>query len=695
MRVQTPTVAINFDGAYNTEDSAGSNLFDVERVEVLYGPQSTMYGSNSPGGIVNIITASPKLDKYSASGSVEYAKYDLLNGNIALNAPVVSDKLAMRLTSNYSKHGSWVKSNSNETKSTNVRLKTLFQPNQDLSIGLTGSWGKAASGGMMGGSVTAFVDQDDVPGTPWDYVSEDTGGGGGPPPGPPGGGLPGGSPNSNDRITKGLSSEITWNTAFASISIVPSYSRSEASDTSLIEDVDVTIDGVDYNVDTYRNSENWTKQKNADVRLTSPADFIFKWILGGTYYSSRRENNDIWYEYPDYNQIGSSWQKTKGIYGNITYPFTDVFRGTAGYRYSWDEMYNVEGNPKPGTTGVTGMDYSAPDYKIGIEYDLAQNTMLFANYATSYRVQSKAEQHTINPATQYMWRPIPPEELKAYTIGSKSRFLGNRLQVNASAYYYDYRNREFPVAGEWGRIGRGASTVESEYCANADGVIGQGTDLCPDFDYDGVLDTTSAGMGAGEDPQGKQVGRYEAYGLDLSTNWMVTAADRLDVSLSYMHTKWKEAKIHMLWWWMWRDETGALVEGMDFSNMANTYSPTWAGNIGYEHNFLLGSLGTLTPHVDIQFKTEYSLNLYSDAQVAGDPDLGPDLVGWNRQEAYYLVDANINFAHASGKWTLNGYVKNAANYAVKTTLAGGGPTGGSRIGLNDPRTYGAVFTVKF
>ena len=704
MRVQTPTVAINYDGAYNTEDSAGQNLFDVERVEVLYGPQSTMYGSNSPGGIVNIITVAPKTDKYSASGSYEYGSFKLQNANIALNAPIMRDRLAMRLTGQRSKHGSWVKSNDNASTSTNVRLKTLYQPNEDLSLNLTGSWSKMSSGGMMGGSVEAFVDQDDVPGSPWDYVSEDTGGGGPapmamgfiepmqPPPGPPPGG---GGGIGADRVTKGLSSEISWNTAFASISIVPSYSRSEAHDTSQVDRVGMIE--LAEGEETPQYMENWTRQKNADVRLTSPADFAFKWIVGGTYYDSRRENNTEYYEYPDYNQSGYSWQKTKGIYGNITYPFTDTFRGTAGYRYSWDKMYNNEDRPKTGTTGITGMDYSAPDYKIGVEYDLATNTMLFANYATSYRVQSKAQQRTINPDAQKLWRPIPPEELKSYTIGSKSRFLENKLQVNASAYYYDYRNREFPVAGEWGRLGMDDSTIEADYCGrDRNGVVIPGAEgMCPDFDFDGVAgESESMPAGSGpEDPRGKQVGKFEAYGLDVSTNWLITSKDRLDLSLSYMHTKWKDASIHMLWWWIWTDDTGALVEGMDFSGMRNTYSPTWGGNIGYEHHFMLWTWGTLTPHVDIQFKSEYKLNLYSDAQIAAAN--GADMVGWNKQEPYYLVDANINFAHSSGKWTLNGYVKNATNYAVKTSLAGGGPTGGDKLGLNDPRTYGAVLSVRF
>jgi len=59
------TVARNVDGAFNNMENVGTNLFDVERVEVLFGPQSTMYGSNAPGGIVNVINRRSQTDRYS------------------------------------------------------------------------------------------------------------------------------------------------------------------------------------------------------------------------------------------------------------------------------------------------------------------------------------------------------------------------------------------------------------------------------------------------------------------------------------------------------------------------------------------------------------------------------------------------------------------------------------------------------
>jgi len=75
-QVSTPTVAVNMDGAYTNRSAAGDNLFDIERVEVLYGPQSTLYSTASPGGVVNVVTANPKLDNFEASATLEGGNYN-------------------------------------------------------------------------------------------------------------------------------------------------------------------------------------------------------------------------------------------------------------------------------------------------------------------------------------------------------------------------------------------------------------------------------------------------------------------------------------------------------------------------------------------------------------------------------------------------------------------------------------------
>ncbi len=439
MRVSTPTVAINIDGAYNSGSSAGMNMFDIERVEVLSGPQSTLYGSNSPGGIVNVVTAAPKTDRYSATASAEIGSYSLRNYQVSFNAPVYREMISMRLAAQKSKRGSWVNGGDTAQNHTTARLNTLFQPSDIFSTTLTVNWSKRASGGMMGGNVALFDYQDghyyddgSKVTNPW--TATESGGGMAPPPmsfsgagnlvatqgPPPDGGGGGGGAMGADQITKGISAEISWDTGIGTLSIVPSYSKSESEDTSEFE----TNDGYD----TTRTSINHTIQKNAEVRMASPVDSPFSWIVGGTYYKSDRENSTDDWIFDDNDSLQNTKQENKGLYANITYPFTDKFRGTAGYRRSWDEASNVEVPAKVGN-GITGQKYSNPDYKVGIEYDLADNSMLYASYATSYRVNGMA----ISQATEEGDRTVPPEELKAYTIGAKNRFLGNKLQVNASA----------------------------------------------------------------------------------------------------------------------------------------------------------------------------------------------------------------------------------------------------------------------
>jgi iron complex outermembrane recepter protein len=121
----TPTVAINTDGVYSNRKDTGSSLYDVERVEVLYGPQSTMYSSASPGGIVNVVTASPKLDRYEVSGSIESGSYSLLNLQGALNVPV-AEQVALRASVQSSKRDGYLTGGGDNENSKSARLRALY-----------------------------------------------------------------------------------------------------------------------------------------------------------------------------------------------------------------------------------------------------------------------------------------------------------------------------------------------------------------------------------------------------------------------------------------------------------------------------------------------------------------------------------------------------------------------------------------
>jgi iron complex outermembrane recepter protein len=644
VKTSTSMVGINIDGVQNNAGNAGENLFDVERVEVLYGPQSTLYGSNSPGGIVNIVTASPRTDKYSESFSANYGSFRSLSLQGAVNVPVIQDKVAMRLSVSRSKQNSWL-ADSTGSKNTAARLKVLLQPNDDLSITMTPSWSKSSNGGMMGGSVKPFDYQNgyywvkDNNGTwsndgkvtdPWTAATTVGGGPGG---------------DTNAQITKGLTSDINWKTFLGAFSFVPSYSRSTADGSG------TSMTGYAY------DSNDYTKQTGAELRVTNPEDFtLFTWIVGGTYNKSEQGRNMYFIDPSQDDQSNYAISKKKALYANITYPlwFYNKLALVLGYRQSWDKMNSLfTGAPWDPTAKDTKQgSFSKPDWKYGFNWDAEDNLMIYGSYASSYRgVNAQATSDQINK----------PETLKSYTLGAKSRVLDNKLQLNGSVYYYKYTNKYDQTEAETKYI------RVADYANDAE--LYQ-TLLTKDTDGDGYIWLT--------DQRGFPVsGDFNSLGGDLSASWIITSMDRLNFSLSYLDAKWvsltKPAS----------ETYPTIFPAKSYKDVIAFNSPKWSLTAGYEHNFELWSYGTLTPSIDAQYKTSTWLD-FSGAD--GDPH------GLGFQETYYLFNGSATFNHASGVWSANFSVKNILNYAVKQSYF---TQGGGSLRVSDPRTYQIGLNIKF
>jgi len=446
--------------------------------------------------------------------------------------------------------------------------------------------------------------------------------------------------------------------------------------------------------------ERSNTQKGAELRMTNAADFeLFQWILGGTYYKSEQENYS---DYEDPTRVDSSrvtLSEKKALYGNITYPvwFNDRLRLTLGYRQSWDKNTSSSYGQRSETSG-NAEGYSKPDLKYGFEYDIADNMMAFGSYSSSYRSGDAMAM----PDAQ---GDVPdPEELDAYTVGLKSRFFGNKLQVNLSAYYYDYTNKlctgfkEATGLTEYdlGFIDNNNNGVfdpgiDEDYISI--GVDGRGNPSA-ELESDGVYPTMDVDPDTGvptdadnddeygdiynfqiNDPNSQGVGSFQSLGLDLQTSWLITSKDKLNFSIAYLNAEWKELHFHYYWNMYWPDE--------DYEGVTPTNSPKLSMSASYEHNFMLGSYGTLTPRIDVQHKSEYSM-------VWNPADKDP--YGYGTQEPYYMWDASAMFNHSSGRWSLNAYVKNITNYAVKRSYMG---MMSFTMMIGDPRTYGATLSVKF
>jgi iron complex outermembrane receptor protein len=126
-----------------------------------------MYASATPGGIVNIVTADPKLEKYESKGSIEYGSYELLHMEGALNAPI-TDTMAFRASFSTTDRDGYLSNGAEDEDSKVARLKLKYAPSDDFSIVLTGELEKSGGQGFAG--VEMFGDPDEVD-DPW--YSED------------------------------------------------------------------------------------------------------------------------------------------------------------------------------------------------------------------------------------------------------------------------------------------------------------------------------------------------------------------------------------------------------------------------------------------------------------------------------------------------------------------------------------------
>jgi iron complex outermembrane receptor protein len=129
-----PAIALMVDGSYlGRTESAVSGTFDVERVEVLRGPQGTLYGRNASGGVVNVLTVNPILGKFEGNVRVQLGDYALRRGETALNIPLGSVS-AMRIAAFSERHRGYVDDGSMDAHDEGIRIKWRIDPIEGWSL---------------------------------------------------------------------------------------------------------------------------------------------------------------------------------------------------------------------------------------------------------------------------------------------------------------------------------------------------------------------------------------------------------------------------------------------------------------------------------------------------------------------------------------------------------------------------------
>jgi iron complex outermembrane receptor protein len=268
------------------------------------------------------------------------------------------------------------------------------------------------------------------------------------------------------------------------------------------------------------------------------------------------------------------------------------------------------------------------DYKIGFEYDLAENSMLWADYSTGHRMSG---------------RDWPNEELNAYQLGVKNRFMDNRLQANLSSYYYSYEN--FRVNAPMRTY---TYTIDGETYTSMD-----------------------RGDGSG--------GEATIAGFELASSYVLTENDRFDFTAAYQYS-----------------DVSALTfiydynPPVDVSGGRLNNSPEFTLYGSYQRTFPLANGGNITARVNSRYQTETTvmMNAIYNESILSVPE-GMSVEKVNTEPAHHISGASLKYSEPNGKWSLNAYIKNIEDYAEKKNLLNGA------LRLGPPRTYGLVLSVKY
>jgi iron complex outermembrane receptor protein len=464
-------LAFNFDGVTVSRSGTSGFFYDLERVEVLKGPQGTLYGRNATGGAINVISKKPVLGEFGGDASVQFGNYSANREDGVLNLPIGTEAAA-RLAVFHTKHGGYMKDGTDDQDDTGGRLSFLVTPLDSLSISLVADYFQQG-GQLAGGTVTGITSSFTSPPTfsasdrlgffspqvasylqtQTDFLNGAKF-------------VPFQNINHEDNRYWGISSTVDWKTPIGTVTVIPAYRDSKLDYTSFATGVML-------------RELSHDKQTSVEARLASDAAQRLRYVAGIFYYDDPNEVPRF-----DVNQqANAAFQQyttktiSRAAFANLTFAVTPEFRVTGGVRDTKDQKsFNgtFEANtiictiktpfgpscPQAGVLPYTQLavvppvffnpngtilllskinddqaaSYSKVTWRAGADWDITDHNMVYASVETGFKSGGFFFSSDYDV--------YKPETITAYTVGSKNRFLNNRLQANVELYYWKYNNQQ-------------------------------------------------------------------------------------------------------------------------------------------------------------------------------------------------------------------------------------------------------------
>jgi len=630
-----PAIAANINGVYLATPTVIHGLYyDLERVEILKGPQGTLYGRNATSGAINLIPNRPKYE-LGASASLDVGNYDRFNVGAMLNVPV-SDGVAFRIAGQRLRRDGFMSDGTSDDDGHAVRGSLLFEPSDSLSILLTGDF--AHQGGMGPGATlrktcaslgrpgsACFVDD------PYTAVSDLTG------QYVPFGLAPQTKNSFVDGDYYGGGLNIDWTTGLGTVTFIGGYRKSDnsyqGSGTSwlLLE-------------------EQHPRQVSGELRLASTSSGPLQYVVGAYYldteiHAHADSENAIRRNFGDQRTHLDGW--TGAAFTQMTYSLSETFRLTGGLRYTYEEKSSdsrrytlantigpdpvIPADPvgTPSLVVVGSRNWNKTNWKAGVEYDVAPRSLLYANVSTGF----KAGGFFYGPPDAQSYEP---ETVTSYAIGSKNRFLDNRVQVNAEGFYLDYRDQQVAFV----KLVGGSAILVTE-----------------------------------------NAGKSRAYGFELESDFLATPNTRLGAQLQHLQAKYDSFSYLTI-------APPPASSTCVVTPSSGQFSVDCAGNTP-----LRSPKWTLVGNVEQTIPLPNGARLLAEARARYETRFQADVSYIPETRTYDTtrVDLGLGYTTADDRYTFKAYVDNLTNEetisnATMSTSYAVNPIVG--INLQAPRTYG-------
>jgi iron complex outermembrane recepter protein len=642
-------VAFNIDGIYIGQPVAyGLDFYDLSRIEVLKGPQGTLYGRNATGGAINLIPNNPGSEP---GGYVvaEYGNYDSMRVNGATNVPLADD-LSARLAFNIVERDGYYRDGSSDDSQRAARLRVKYSPESFTALV---NLQYAHAGGVGGGS--AIIDGALSGGQKYNLVNARDGAG------------------SPTNLALYSSAKDKTRNQFQDID---SLMANAQFDIDLGSDIVLTLQpayrDVSVRAQSYQSGFlalidlDW-KQFTMESRISRSTD-KWKWVIGAYYYNQTMQGQNQLIDTQllppgsagplgtgvELNLEPTTKVKSYSLFGETTYSLTEQLRLIAGLRYTSDKTNGYgkqtffEQPFAPCSALVPCIQNYAVrlkannvSWKAGTEYDLTPSSMLFATASTGFKAGG------VFPASAPR-NNFKPEKLLAFEVGSRNRFLGNRLQVNLEGFYWRYDDKQETIAG-------------FDSC---------GGPVCPAPLNPGILSNLTI-----------NAGRARIYGGSADVLFRATQTTTLHANAEYANGKYTDFTYQL----PTPPNTGCVQSPPDVNGLFTvncnglplTRGPKWTVGLDGEQVIPLGD-GKLTLGAGMV----YTSSRYIDAHFLGST-LAP---------GYALFNADVTYNAPGNRLAVTAFIKNIGNTLAAVTGYSQADNANqpftSTVTLQAPRTYG-------